>query len=142
MYLRRPYRGLMQNHVLWAWILIRKSLLIFIVIVSSQQFTTRLPECFFKLLKSAGHHLESWQQESAHAIAKRLLVASMACVTVWAIAADNNKEAAELRAFLVKLAGKCGIKRSLRIQRCWQAYGYSSPCLKSWGHTPKRNWTV
>jgi hypothetical protein len=36
--------------------------------------------------------LESWQQESAHAIAKRLLVANVACVTVWAIAADNNKE--------------------------------------------------
>src|SRR5664280_579019 len=63
-------------------------------------------ECFFKLLKSAGHHLESWQQESALAIAKRLLVASMACVTVWAIAADNSKEAAELRAFLVKLSGR------------------------------------
>jgi hypothetical protein len=62
-------------------------------------------ECFFKLLKSASHHLESWQQESAQAIAKHLLVASMACVTVWAIAADNNKEAAELRAFLVKLSG-------------------------------------
>ena len=39
-------------------------------------------ECFFKLLKSAGHELESWQQESALAIAKSLLVASMACVTV------------------------------------------------------------
>jgi hypothetical protein len=63
-------------------------------------------ECFFKLLKSAGHHLESWQQESAQAIAKRLLVASMACATVWAIAADNSKEAAELRAFLVKLSGR------------------------------------
>lgn len=63
-------------------------------------------ECFFKLLKSAGHHLESWQQESALAIAKRLLVASMACVTVWAIAADNCKEVVELRAFLIKLSGR------------------------------------
>jgi hypothetical protein len=63
-------------------------------------------ECFFKLLKSAGHHIESWQQESALAIAKRLLVASMACVTVWAIAADNSKEVAELRIFLVKLSGR------------------------------------
>lgn len=63
-------------------------------------------ECFFKLVKSAGHHLESWQQESAHAIAKRLLVASMACVTVWAIAADKSKEGAELRAFLIKLSGR------------------------------------
>lgn len=63
-------------------------------------------ECFFKLVKSAGHHLESWQQESALAIAKRLLVASMACVTVWAIAADKSKEAAELRLFLIKLSGR------------------------------------
>jgi hypothetical protein len=63
-------------------------------------------ECFFKLVKSAGHHLESWQQESALAIAKRLLVASMACVTVWAIAADNSKEVAELRIFLIKLSGR------------------------------------
>jgi len=63
-------------------------------------------ECFFKLLKAAGHHLESWQQESALAIAKRLLVGSMACVTVWAIAGDNSKEAAELRVFLVKLSGR------------------------------------
>jgi hypothetical protein len=63
-------------------------------------------ESFFKLLKSAGHHLESWQQESASAIAKRLLVASMACVTVWAIAADKSAEATELRAFLIKLSGR------------------------------------
>lgn len=63
-------------------------------------------ESFFKLMKSTGHHLESWQQKSALAIAKRLLVASMACVTVWAIAADKSKEAVELRAFLVKLSGR------------------------------------
>jgi len=37
--------------------------------------------------------------ESALAIAKRLLVVSMAYVTVWAIAANNSKVAAELRVF-------------------------------------------
>jgi hypothetical protein len=63
-------------------------------------------ETFFKLLKSAGHQLEAWQQESALAIAKRLLVVSMACVTVWAIAAAEGKDAAELRAFLIKLSGR------------------------------------
>lgn len=63
-------------------------------------------ESFFKLLKSAGHHLESWQQESALAIAKRLLVASMACVTVWAIAADEREDVIELRTFLIKLSGR------------------------------------
>ena len=63
-------------------------------------------ESFFKLLKSAGHPLEAWQQESALAIAKRLLVASMACVTVWAIAADERPEAVGLRRFLIKLSGR------------------------------------
>lgn len=63
-------------------------------------------ESFFKLMKSAGHQLESWQQESALAIAKRLLVASMACVTVWAIAADKREAAAELRTLLIKLSGR------------------------------------
>lgn len=67
-------------------------------------YRRRQIECFFKRAKSAGHHLESWQQESAPAIAKRLLVASMACVKVWAIA-DNSTEAAELRTFLIKLSG-------------------------------------
>ena len=63
-------------------------------------------ESFFKLLKSEGHELQAWQQESAMAIAKRLLVASMACVTVWAIAADESVQAEELRVFLVKLSGR------------------------------------
>ena len=63
-------------------------------------------ESFFKLLKSAGHPLAAWQQESALAIAKRLLVASMACVTVWAIAADERPEAAGLRRFLIQLSGR------------------------------------
>jgi hypothetical protein len=30
----------------------------------------------------------------------------MACVTVWAIAADKSREAAELRVFLIKLSGR------------------------------------
>lgn len=68
-------------------------------------------ESFFKLMKSAGHHLESWQQESALAVAKRLLVASMACVTVWAIAADTSPEAQALQAFLIKLSGRQMNKR-------------------------------
>lgn len=63
-------------------------------------------ESFFKLMKSAGHQLESWQQESALAIAKRVLVASMACVAVWAIAASDDPEVIDLRLLLVKLSGR------------------------------------
>ena len=43
-------------------------------------------ESFFKLLKGAGQQVEAWQQESAEALAKRLVVASMACVVVWQVA--------------------------------------------------------
>jgi len=63
-------------------------------------------ECFFKLLKKAGHDLESWQQETGLAIAKRLLVVSMACVVVWEIAAAKGEKAQALRTFLIKLSGR------------------------------------
>ncbi|MBK8452109.1 MAG: hypothetical protein IPL34_02110 [Thiofilum sp.] len=63
-------------------------------------------ESFFKLLKSAGHQLEAWQQESALAVAKRLLVTSMACVTVWAIAVSPQPEVQQLRQLLIRLSGR------------------------------------
>ena len=63
-------------------------------------------ESFFKLLKQAGHQLESWQQESGLALAKRLMVASQACVVVWQIAHSQLPEAKEVQAFLVKLSGR------------------------------------
>jgi len=63
-------------------------------------------ESFFKLLKSAGHQVEHWQQETALAVAKRLLVASMACVFVWQLAREATPEAEELRSLLVRLSGR------------------------------------
>lgn len=63
-------------------------------------------ESFFKLLKTAGMHIESWQQETVDAIARRLLVACMACVCVWQIAEAKGAEASELRTLLVKLSGR------------------------------------
>jgi hypothetical protein len=63
-------------------------------------------ESFFKLLKSAGLNLEEWQQETAEAIARRLLVASMACAAVWAIARDPSPPAETLRTLLVRLSGR------------------------------------
>jgi hypothetical protein len=63
-------------------------------------------ESFFKLLKKAGHDLESWQQETGLAVAKRLLVVSMACVVVWEIAAAKGEKAQALRTFLIKLSGR------------------------------------
>ena len=68
-------------------------------------------ETYFKLLKSAGLHLEPWQQETALATAKRLAVASMACVLVWRVARSERPEGQTLRAVLMRLSGR-QVKRS------------------------------
>ena len=51
-------------------------------------------------------HVEQWQQETALAVAKRLLVASMACVVVWRLARIEGPEAAEVRQVLGRLSGR------------------------------------
>ena len=63
-------------------------------------------ESYFKLLKSAGHHLEQWQQETAAALARRLLVAAMACVVVWQLERSKEPAAAPIRDLLVRLSGR------------------------------------
>jgi hypothetical protein len=68
-------------------------------------------ESFHKLLKSAGLEVEEWQQETAAAIAKRLLVGCMACVAVWALQRQVTPEAEECQRFLVRLSGR-QMKRS------------------------------
>ena len=63
-------------------------------------------ESFFKLLKSHGQQLEHWRQQTAPAIARRLLVAAMACVVVWQLQADDSPAATELKDILIKLSGR------------------------------------
>jgi hypothetical protein len=63
-------------------------------------------ESFFKLLKSAGMEVEEWRQTTPAAIARRLLVASMACVLVWQVAASHTPPAEELKQLLVRLSGR------------------------------------
>jgi hypothetical protein len=63
-------------------------------------------ESFHKLLKSAGLEAEEWQQETAAAIAKRLLVGCMACVTVWSLQGQDTPEAKACQQFLVRLSGR------------------------------------
>lgn len=63
-------------------------------------------ESYFKLVKSAGLQLEDWQQTTAERILRRLLIAAMACVTVWRLADDPTPEAAEARALLIRLSGR------------------------------------
>jgi hypothetical protein len=63
-------------------------------------------ESYFKLLKSAGLQLEEWQQATAERILRRLLIAGMACVTVWQLAQDPSSAAAEARSLLIRLSGR------------------------------------
>jgi hypothetical protein len=63
-------------------------------------------ETYFKLLKSAGMQVEAWQQTTAAALARRLLVASMACVTVWRLARSTHPQAGHARRLLVRLSGR------------------------------------
>lgn len=71
-------------------------------------------ESFFKLLKSSGLELEHWQQETALAIARRLLVAAMACVTVWQLERDKTDAAEKMKLLLMRLSGRA-TKRSRPI---------------------------
>lgn len=65
-----------------------------------------LIETYFKLLKSHGIELEQWQQQTGEAIARRILVASMACVVVYGLQNDDSEEAIETRRILVRLSGR------------------------------------
>lgn len=71
-------------------------------------------ESYFKLLKSHGHEVEYWQQESGMAIARRLLVAAMACVVVWNLERNRSPEANDLKVVLIKLSGR----QMKRTRRC------------------------
>lgn len=63
-------------------------------------------ESFFKLLKSHGQQLEHWQQQTGPAIARRLLIAAMACVIVWQLQADLSPRATRLKEILIRLSGR------------------------------------
>jgi hypothetical protein len=63
-------------------------------------------ESLFKLLKSAGQQVEHWKQPDGEAIAKRLVVAAMACALVWRLERDPSPQAGNLRAMLVRLSGR------------------------------------
>jgi hypothetical protein len=79
-------------------------------------------EGYHKLLKGAGQQVEQWQQETAAALARRLLVAAMACVVVWRLARDDRPAAAAMRDVLVRLSGR-------QMKRGEDARGFTGPAL-------------
>jgi len=63
-------------------------------------------ESFFKLLKSDGHEIEYWQQTTGGAIARRLLIAAMACVVVHRLQASRTEAAERFRKYLIQMSGR------------------------------------
>lgn len=63
-------------------------------------------ESFFKLLKGAGHQLESWEQETARATFNRILIATQSCVMAWGLMQAQGDDAIRTRLFLVRLSGR------------------------------------
>ena len=71
-------------------------------------------ESYHKLIQSAGMQLESWQQQTAGRIARRLAVASMACALAWLAARAPGEEGQRLRSVAVRLSG-----RQVKAQAGW-----------------------
>jgi hypothetical protein len=63
-------------------------------------------ETFFKLIKTAGVCIEEWQQETAIAVFRRLLVACMSCVIVWRLTKMHDEASESSKRFLVRLSGR------------------------------------
>lgn len=97
-----------QGYILAEWTLLTN---VFAAEVSAHQialwyYWRWLIETFFKLLKSHGQQLEQWQQQSGAAVARRILVASMACVVVWSLQRDASPEAEATKKILVRMSGR------------------------------------
>ena len=63
-------------------------------------------ESFFKLIKGAGHDVESWLQRSADAVLRRLLIAGMACVLAWRLQRASDEENVRARRLMCRLSGR------------------------------------
>ena len=63
-------------------------------------------ECYFKLLKQAGHDIEAWLQTRPEAILRRLLISCMACVLTWRIQRSEDEHHQKIRVFLTRLSGR------------------------------------
>lgn len=81
------------------------------------QYRSRV-ESYHKLIQSAGMQLESWLQETAGRIAKRLAVANMACALLWQAAQAGGEQGERLRGLAMRLSG-----RQVKVVRGWTQPG-------------------
>jgi hypothetical protein len=84
-----------QGDVLAEWYLLTNVFAVSAQTIATWYYWRWQIECFFKLLKGQGLQLEDWQQESGLAIAKRLLVATQACVLVWQLQQQDSPQATD-----------------------------------------------
>lgn len=97
-----------QGYIIAEWTLLTN---VFTAEISAHQialwyYWRWLIETFFKLLKSHGQQLEQWQQQCGASVARRILIASMACVVVWSLQHDDSSDSVKTRKLLVRLSGR------------------------------------
>jgi hypothetical protein len=63
-------------------------------------------ECYFNLLKQAGHDIESWLQTIPEAILRQLLTSCMACVLTWRVQRCTDEQNQKVRTFLRRISGR------------------------------------
>ena len=96
-----------QQQVQAEWLLLTNVAASFDTATIARWYTWRwCIESYHKLLKTAGMNAEQWQQESGDAFAKRLVIASMACLAVWHLQQDPCEEALRLKTILIRLSGR------------------------------------
>jgi hypothetical protein len=62
--------------------------------------------------------VEQWLQQTAQAVARRRLVASMACVCVWWLQQRRDKPAQQMKQLLVRLSGRQTKRKRPKRSRC------------------------
>ena len=96
-----------KGKVLAEWLLLSNVPTTFAAALLAQWYCWRWDiESYFKLLKLAGMNCEAWQQETGEAIAKRLVLASMAAAFIWLLLRTDTPQAQALRLLLVRLSGR------------------------------------
>ncbi len=82
-------------------------------------------ECYFKLLKQAGHDIEAWLQTRPEAILRRLLISCMACVLTWRIQRSEDEHHQKIRVFSHRLSGRQQKEVGRKVHLpYWQGFGF------------------
>jgi len=95
-----------NNNIVATWILITNISDVPSTTIAQWYYYRWKIESFFKLLKSSGFFMESWQEQNPLGIFKKLLVTSFCSILVWKINNNCQKETIKFKEFLVRLSGR------------------------------------